>query len=122
MWMRQIQRVNLTGLQKPFIIQMIFGFYPPPTQTLIYFVLVVLLPTLSINFVSCAPGDKDVGENTDGHNYISMAKENGAIAAVIEKELEDKMNIRKKWRNRGFKSKTPSPETVSASAPVRWTF
>jgi UDP-N-acetylmuramoyl-tripeptide--D-alanyl-D-alanine ligase len=23
-----------------------------------------------------------VGENTDGHNYISMAKENGAIAAV----------------------------------------
>ncbi len=30
-----------------------------------------------------------VGENTDGHNYISMAKENGAIAAVIEKELDN---------------------------------
>ncbi len=30
-----------------------------------------------------------VGENTDGHNYISMAKENGAVAAVIEKELDN---------------------------------
>jgi len=30
-----------------------------------------------------------VGENTDGHNYISMAKENGAVAAVISKELEE---------------------------------
>lgn len=30
-----------------------------------------------------------VGENTDGHNYISMAKDNGAVAAVISKELEE---------------------------------
>jgi len=29
------------------------------------------------------------GENTDGHKYICMAKENGAIAAVISKELEE---------------------------------
>lgn len=30
-----------------------------------------------------------IGENTDGHNYVSMAKENGAIAAVISKELKE---------------------------------
>lgn len=30
-----------------------------------------------------------IGENTDGHNYIQMAKENGSVAAVISKELED---------------------------------
>ncbi len=30
-----------------------------------------------------------VGENVDGHSYIGMAKENGAVAAVIEKELEE---------------------------------
>ena len=30
-----------------------------------------------------------VGENADGHNYITMAKENGAISAVIEKELDE---------------------------------
>ena len=32
------------------------------------FVFVALLPALSINLVSCAQGDKDVVENTDGED------------------------------------------------------
>ncbi len=30
-----------------------------------------------------------VGENVDGHSYIGMAKENGAVACIISKELNE---------------------------------